>query len=169
MTDAGPSGGSARMRHRRVQHRARPQPVARPASPVAGRGKLPASIRAITQPTGATSRSTCPDVGAQNVYSVPLQLNYDPAKLQSLNVSNGGSFRRTGRPWPWCIARMSTTGTLQITATRPPVRAGSLAKGRGDADLHGEGQRAVAADHSRGGARDPAMQAITGKRRTTSR
>jgi len=35
--------------------------------------------------------------GAQNVYSVPVQLNYDPKMLQLVNVSNGGFLSQDGQ------------------------------------------------------------------------
>src|SRR5882762_9569672 len=52
---------------------------------------------AITQPKGATFTVNILVSGAQNVYSVPLQLNYDPAKLQLVNVSNGGFLSQDGQ------------------------------------------------------------------------
>src|SRR4029077_1665845 len=35
--------------------------------------------------------------GAQNVHSVPVQLNYDPKILQLVNVSNGGFLSQDGQ------------------------------------------------------------------------
>src|SRR5229473_2812227 len=58
--------------------------------------------------------------GAQNVYSVPVQMNYDPAKLQLVNVSNGGFLSQDGQAVALVHREDETTGTLQITATRPP-------------------------------------------------
>src|SRR4029077_8032323 len=55
--------------------------------------------------------------GAQNVYSVPLQLNYDPNKLQLMNVSNGGFLSQDGQTVALVHREDETTGTLQITAT----------------------------------------------------
>src|SRR4029077_19248193 len=54
------------------------QPAARPASPVAGGASFLFDPGAITQPKGATFTVNIVISGAQNVYSVPLQLNYDP-------------------------------------------------------------------------------------------
>jgi general secretion pathway protein D len=138
------------------------QPVARPASPVAGGASFLFDPGAITQPKGATFTVNIVMSGAQNVYSVPLQLNYDPAKLQLLNVSNGGFLSQDGQAVALVHREDETTGTLQITATRPPNSGGVsgqgavvtltfMAKGIGQAPL----------TITRGGARDPAMQAIT--------
>ena len=35
--------------------------------------------------------------GAQNVYSVPLQVSYNPKVLQVVNVSNGGLLSQDGQ------------------------------------------------------------------------
>jgi general secretion pathway protein D len=138
------------------------QPVARPASPVAGGASFLFDPGTVTQPKGATFTVNIVMSGAQNVYSVPLQLNYDPAKLQLLNVSNGGFLSQDGQAVALVHREDETTGTLQITATRPPNSGGVsgqgavvtltfMAKGSGQAPL----------TITRGGARDPAMQAIT--------
>ncbi len=52
--------------------------------------------------------------GAQNVYSVPVQMNYDPAKLQLVNVSNGGFLSQDGQAVALVHREDETTGTLQI-------------------------------------------------------
>ena len=100
--------------------------------------------------------------GAQNVYSVPLQLNYDPNKLQLMNVSNGGFLSQDGQTVALVHREDETTGTLQITATRPPNSGG--VSGQGSvvtltfmAKASGQSPLTI----TRGGARDPSMQAIT--------
>ena len=45
--------------------------------------------------------------GAQNVYSVPVQMNYDPSKLQLVNVSNGGFLSQDGQAVALVKARRS--------------------------------------------------------------
>ena len=138
------------------------QPAARPAPPVAGGASFLFDPGSVTQPKGATFTVNIVMSGAQNVYSVPLQLNYDPVKLQLLNVSNGGFLSQDGQAVALVHREDETTGTLQITATRPPNSGGVsgqgavvtltfMAKGSGQAPL----------TITRGGARDPAMQAIT--------
>src|ERR1700728_3223948 len=51
--------------------------------------------------------------GAQNVYSVPVQLNYDPAKLQMVNISNGGFLSQDGQAVALVHREDETTGTVQ--------------------------------------------------------
>ncbi|MGC2649101.1 MAG: type II and III secretion system protein, partial [Candidatus Sulfotelmatobacter sp.] len=50
--------------------------------------------------------------GAQNVYSVPVQMNYDPSKLQLVNVSNGGFLSQDGQAVA-LVKREDPPGTLQ--------------------------------------------------------
>ncbi|MGA2376981.1 MAG: cohesin domain-containing protein [Candidatus Sulfotelmatobacter sp.] len=100
--------------------------------------------------------------GAQNVYSVPVQMNYDPAKLQLVNVSNGGFLSQDGQAVALVHREDETTGTLQITATRPPGAGGVSGQGAVvtmtfQAKASGQTPLTI----TRGGARDPAQQAIT--------
>jgi general secretion pathway protein D len=100
--------------------------------------------------------------GAQNVYSVPVQLNYDPAKLQLVNISNGGFLSQDGLAVALVHREDETTGTLQITATRPPGASG--VSGQGSVvtmtfQAKATGQTPLTI--TRGGARDPGLQAIT--------
>ncbi|HKT89269.1 MAG TPA: cohesin domain-containing protein [Candidatus Sulfotelmatobacter sp.] len=100
--------------------------------------------------------------GAQNVYSVPVQLNYNPNLLQLVNVSNGGFLSQDGQAVAVVHREDETVGQSQITATRPPGAGGVsgqgavvtltfLAKASGQTPL----------TITRGGARDPGLQAIT--------
>jgi general secretion pathway protein D len=100
--------------------------------------------------------------GAQNVYSVPVQLNYDPKMLQLVNVSNGGFLSQDGQAVALVHREDETVGQLTITASRPSGAGGVsgqgtvvtltfLAKAAGQTPL----------TITRGGARDPGMQPIT--------
>jgi general secretion pathway protein D len=100
--------------------------------------------------------------GAQNVYSVPVQMNYDPSKLQLVNVSNGGFLSQDGQAVALVHREDETTGTLQITATRPPGSGGVSGQGAVvtmtfQAKASGQTPLTI----TRGGARDPGQQAIT--------
>lgn len=100
--------------------------------------------------------------GAQNVYSVPLQLNYDPNRLELVNVSNGGLLSQDGQAVALVHRDDTTSGTVQITATRPPGSGGI--SGQGSVVTltfmaKSPGQSALAI--TKGGARDAAMQPIT--------
>jgi general secretion pathway protein D len=100
--------------------------------------------------------------GAQNVYSVPVQINYDMAKLQLVNVSNGGFLSQDGQAVALVHREDETTGTLLITATRPPGSSGVSGQGTVvtltfQAKASGQTPLTI----TRGGARDPGSQPIT--------
>ena len=112
-----------------------------------------------TQPAGATFTVNVLLNGAQNVHTVPLQLSYDPKLLQVVNVSNGSLLSQDGQIVT--ITHREDDGTAQITAMRPPGATG--VSGQGPvvtltfmAKAAGQGSLTIA----RGGARDPAMQAM---------
>ena len=97
--------------------------------------------------------------GAQNAYSVPMQVNYDPKFLQVVNVSSGTLLQQDGQAVAVVHRDDDSTGTLQVTATRPPGSTGItgqgtvvtltfMAKESGTSNL----------TISKGGMRDPAMQ-----------
>jgi general secretion pathway protein D len=99
--------------------------------------------------------------GVQNVLSVPLQMSYDPAKLELVNVSNGGFLSQDGQAVALVHRGDEATGSVQITATRPPGAGG--VSGQGSVVTltflaKSSGQSPVTI--VRGGARDPSMQAI---------
>src|SRR6202453_5090500 len=99
--------------------------------------------------------------GAQNVYSVPVQINYDPSKLQLVNVSNGGFLSQDGQAVA-LVKREDPAGTLQITASRPPGAGGVSGQGAIVAltfQAKDSGQAPLTI--TRGGARDPGLQPIT--------
>src|SRR6185369_13933554 len=115
----------------------------------------------IVQPAGSTFAVNVMINGAQNVYSVPLQVSYDPKVLQVVNVSNGGILSQDGQAVALVHRDDDAAGTLQITASRPPGAGGVsgqgavvtltfLAKATGQSTL----------TISKGGARDPGMQPI---------
>jgi general secretion pathway protein D len=100
--------------------------------------------------------------GAQNVYSVPVQLNYDPKMLQLVNVSNGGFLSQDGQAVALVHREDETVGQSQITATRPPGAGGVSGQGSVitmtfQAKISGQTPLTI----TRGGARDPGLQAIT--------
>lgn len=141
---------------------AQPQAAApaQPAQP-AGAASFAFDPANLTQAPGSTFAINIMLRGAQNVYSVPLQVSYDPKILQVVNVSNGGLLSQDGQPVALVHRDDDTTGALQITATRPPGATGIsgqgtvvtltfMAKGSGQSTL----------TISKGGARDPAMQAL---------
>jgi general secretion pathway protein D len=116
---------------------------------------------AVTQAKGSTFTENILLSGVQNVYSVPLQVTYDPNVLQMVNISNGGFLSQDGQAVALVHRDDPNTGTVQITATRPPGSAGISGQGAVVTLTFlakGTGQSALAI--TKGGARDPGMQAI---------
>jgi general secretion pathway protein D len=114
---------------------------------------------AIAQPKGSTFAVNIVLNGAQNAYSIPLQVTYDPKLLQVVNVSNGNFLSQDGQAVALVHRDDDTTGTLQITATRPPGTTGVSGQGTVVtvtfmAKASGQSILAI----SRGGTRDPGMQ-----------
>ncbi len=156
----GPSSGAGSV--------AVPQPAPASSAPIAQlveRGAAQASFAfdppASTQHVGSTFTVNVLLNGAQNVYSVPLQLSYDPKLLQVANVSNGTLLSQDGQAVALVHRDDDSTGTLQVTATRPPGASGISGQGAVVtltfmAKSPGQGSLTIA----RGGARDPAMQAL---------
>ena len=113
----------------------------------------------IAQAKGSTFAVNVMLAGAQNAYSVPLQISYDPKMLQVVNVSNGGFLSQDGQAVALVHRDDDTTGTLQITATRPPGAGGISGQGMIVtltlvAKAPGQSTLTIA----RGGVRDPGMQ-----------
>lgn len=158
------------------------QPSAMPANPNAGAATPPAAQPPATPnsaaaggipsflfdpPTmqvakGGTFAVNLLISGAQNVYSVPVQMNYDPKLLQLVNVSNGGFLSQDGQAVALVHREDDNIGQLTITATRPPGAGG--VSGQGSVvtmtfEAKAAGQTPLTI--TRGGARDPGLQAIT--------
>jgi general secretion pathway protein D len=115
----------------------------------------------ITEPKGSTFTVNVMLSGGQNIYSVPVQLTYDPNQLQLVNISNGGFLSQDGQAVALVHRDDPTTGTVQITATRPPGAGGVSGQGAVVTltfMAKGAGQSALTI--TRGGARDPSMQPI---------
>jgi general secretion pathway protein D len=127
----------------------------------AGAGTFLFDPPTLSQAKGSTFTVNVMLSGGQNVYSVPVQLNYDPNQLQVVNVSNGGFLSQDGQAVALVHRDDPATGTLQITATRPPGAGGVSGQGAVVTltfMAKGPGQSALTI--TRGGARDPAMQPI---------
>ena len=132
-----------------------------PSAGVAGGAGFVFDPPTISQAKGSTFTVNVLLSGGQNIYSVPVQITYDPGELQVVNVSNGGFLSQDGQAVALVHRDDPSTGTLQITATRPPGSGGVSGQGA-VATLtfmaKSNGQSTIAI--TRGGARDPAMQPI---------
>jgi general secretion pathway protein D len=114
---------------------------------------------AIMQPQGSTFEVSVMLSGAQNAYSVPFQVSYDPKTLQVVNVSNGTLLSQDGQPVALVHRDDDSAGVLQVTATRPPGANGVSGQGTVAtltfvAKAPGQSTLTI----SKGGLRDPAMQ-----------
>jgi general secretion pathway protein D len=132
-----------------------------PGSLQAGNAVLSFEPAATNQQVNSTFVVNVSLANAANVYSVPTQVSYDPKILQLVNVSNGGFLGKDGQPVALVHRDDPASGTLQITATRPPGSGGI--SGQGPVFTltfmaKAPGQATISV--SRAGARDPSMQAI---------
>ncbi len=141
------------------------------AQPPAGQGPSAAAAQGsanflfdpgqITATKGGTFVVNLQISGAQNVHSVPVQMSYDPAKLDLVNVSNGGFLSQDGQIVTLVHREDEATGTLQITASRPNGAGGVSGQGTVvtltfQAKATGQTPLTI----TRGGARDPGLQSI---------
>ncbi|HEX7960474.1 MAG TPA: cohesin domain-containing protein [Terriglobales bacterium] len=60
--------------------------------------------------------------GGHDVYSVPIQITYDPKHLQLVNITSGELLSRDNQPI--ALAHRDDNGLLVASATRPPGSAG---------------------------------------------
>jgi general secretion pathway protein D len=152
-------------------------PATQPANP-APAGQPPAPNAASPSPSGTASFLFDPPTiqtakgstfavnlllsGAQNVHTVPVQLNYDPKMLQLINVSNGGFLSQDGQIVTLAHREDEMIGQSQITASRPSGAVGVSGQGAVITltfQAKADGQTPLTI--TRGGARDPGLQAIT--------
>ncbi len=83
----------------------------------------------LDQAVGSTFTVNVNLTGAQNVYSVPVQILYNPRVLQVLNISNGPLLAQDGQTVALVNRDDSMAGILQLTASRPPGTAGVTGDG----------------------------------------
>jgi general secretion pathway protein D len=100
--------------------------------------------------------------GAQNVHTVPVQLDYDPKLLQLVNVVNGGFLSQDGQMVTLTHREDDVKGESTITASRPSGAGGVSGQGAVVTitfQAKADGQTPLTI--TRGGARDPGLQQIT--------
>ncbi len=157
-TNTSPSGSATQVTPPSIQTSSLTPPAPSPTPGTPSFGFDPALI---SQHAGATFAVNVLLNGAQNAYSVPLQVNYDPKMLQVMNVSNGTFLSQDGQPVALVHRDDDGAGALQITATRPPGSTGVSGQGTVVtvtfmAKTAGQSTIAI----SKGGVRDPNMQPI---------
>ncbi|MGC2111618.1 MAG: cohesin domain-containing protein [Candidatus Korobacteraceae bacterium] len=74
----------------------------------------------LDQAVGSTFTVNVNLAGGQNVFSVPVQIMYNPRVLQLVNVSNGTLLAQDGQTVALVNRDDSMAGILQVTASRPP-------------------------------------------------
>ncbi len=143
-------------------------PAVQPTPPAQPKATMPATGAAIlsfdppqlTPKVGSTFAVNITVNGANNIYSVPVQLSFDPKSLQLINVSNGTFLGRDGQAVV-VVHREDAPGLEQISATRPPGSGGVTGQGTVFtltfmAKAPGQSTLSI----TKAGARDPAMQPV---------
>ncbi len=97
-----------------------PRTAAGPPSPVA----LNFDPATLTQAKGSTFVVNLNLSGGQDVSTVPLQIVYDPKVMELVNISNGGFLSQDGQPVALVHRDDASSGTIQVSATRPPGTPG---------------------------------------------
>ena len=81
-----------------------------------------------SQPVGSTFQVAVNLANGQDVYSVPLQVQYDPRVLQLVNVDAGDFLSRDGKPVA-IVHRDEGNGLATISTSRPPSVNGISGQG----------------------------------------
>ncbi len=109
---------------------AQPQSAGPPPSAAAGAGGLGFTLAPPVGPIAAGATFQVPVVlsGATDIASVPIQLQYDPARLSLINVAAGVLLSRDGQAVA-LIHRDDPPGNVTIVAARPPGTTGVTGSG----------------------------------------
>jgi len=83
----------------------------------------------VNQPTGGTFALNVILNGGQNIFSVPVQINYDPKVMQFVSVSNAGALSKDGAAVALVHRNDEAKGTVQISLMRPPGSNGITPSG----------------------------------------
>ncbi len=78
----------------------------------------------VNQATGGTIAINVILNGGQNVFSVPVQIHYDPNVMRLVNVSNAGALSRDGAAVALVHRDDTGKGVLTVSLTRPPGSSG---------------------------------------------
>ncbi|HXJ89107.1 MAG TPA: cohesin domain-containing protein [Candidatus Binatia bacterium] len=147
------------------QSAARPTPSSQPSAQGPNSGGTPSFL--FDPPTIQTQKGSTFAVnllisGAQNVYSVPVQLNYNPNLLQLVNVSNGSFLSQDGQVVTLVHREDESLGQSQITVSRPSGAGGVSGQGTvATITFMAKAAGQTPLSITRGGARDPGLQPIT--------
>jgi general secretion pathway protein D len=107
---------------------AAPVPAAANGNQAAGAGVLGPVLSLdpamVNQPAGSTFSLNVTLNGGQNVFSVPVQISYDPKMMQFVNVSNAGALSKDGAAVALVHRDDAEQGTLIVSLMRPPGAGG---------------------------------------------
>jgi general secretion pathway protein D len=81
------------------------------------------------QTVGSTFQVAVMLTGGQDIYSVPMQLQFDPRVLQLVNVDAGDFLSKDGQP-ATIAHRLDSNGLVTISTTRPPNTKGVSGNGQ---------------------------------------
>ncbi len=98
-------------------------PAAPPPPLIPGSVSLQIAPPAATPKVGATFQVAVNLTGGQDVFSVPMQLHYDNAKLALINVDSGSYLGHDGQAIA-LVHRDDGAGNVVISASRPPGAGG---------------------------------------------
>ena len=94
----------------------------------------------VNQPTGGTFALNVILNGGKNVFSVPVQIHYDPNVMRFVNVSNAGALSKDGAAVALVHRDDAEKGTLTVSLMRPPGLGRHHALGTAVyADVRGQG------------------------------
>jgi general secretion pathway protein D len=103
-------------------------PAATAAStPASGAAALRFDPPTVTTSTNGTFSVNVVLTGGRDVYSVPIQITYDPKHLQLVNIASGDLLSRDNQPI--ALVHRDDNGTLVASATRPPGTQGITGDG----------------------------------------
>ena len=101
-------------------------------APSSAVGASPISFAVIpptsNQTVGSTFQVAVMATGARDLYSVPLQLKFNPAVLQLINVDSGDLLSRDGQAVAM-VHRDESNGLVTVSASRPPGAPGISGQG----------------------------------------
>jgi general secretion pathway protein D len=109
-----------------------PAPGQTPATAAATAAGMPVTLTVLPpssdHPVGSTFQASVLLSGAHDVFSVPLQVQFDPKVLQLVNVDAGGLLGGDGQPVA-LVHRDEGNGLVTISASRPPGAGGVNGQG----------------------------------------
>ncbi|HWW97165.1 MAG TPA: cohesin domain-containing protein, partial [Edaphobacter sp.] len=107
------------------------QPATQPAAPAAVPGGAPVSFTVVpptsNQAVGSTFQVAVLLGNGRDIFSVPLQLKFNPAVLQLVNVDSGELLSRDGQLAS--LVHREDNGLVAISTSRPPNSAGVNGQG----------------------------------------